>query len=1084
MPKTAYHLDSKKRFIIDNYNDSPLFASFLPGIAGPQGIPLWAFYVSRGQGIVSFGVRNKDSAILEFLPADKAYQAVALRGFRTFLNITRAGQTVYHEPFQRNPGGGKSPSQRMIVGPHQMSVEEIHPSLGLKITAEMFTLPGASLAGLVRKLTVENISSKPLKIDFADGLPQLLPFGLNQYCIKNMSRTMEAFTVVETMKKNIPFLKLKVYPADSEKVVPVTAGNFFAGFLSSEGRFAPLAAVVDAKVIFGENADFTRPDRFLSRRSLNLKQQVAGNKNPSGFVAGRGTIAPRQSMAVYSLYGHAASLQELHHFIQDNITGVSFFDEKQAENERLISGITKRVLTVTSHDKLNEYTRQSFLDNLLRGGLSVQAPGGALLYLYGRKHGDLERDYNEFFLQDTHFSEGNGDFRDVAQNRRCELFFNPAVGDRNIRYFFSLIQPDGFNPLVLRNTRFLVQNLQILAEDKELADLFPELEGVVSLEFKFASLWSFLKSRFMEDEVCHDLAARILKHAEEVEDAEFEKGYWSDHWTYLLDLLENFAAVYPDRLGAVLLEDKSYAFFDPAHFVLPRRKKYILTDRGVRQYGAVSYNKEKDVLIKSRSFCRHRVRVQHGKGEIYRTHLLVKILTLAVNKLASLDPFCAGVEMESDRPGWCDALNGLPSLLGSALNETIELKRLMEFTLHSLHSMKRGEAVVSLPVELHEFLSALDGLLQEGRTDEKNPLRFWNESHNAKETYREKVFFGFDGAERDMTVKGIESFLERALAVLDRSVERGREKSTGRVFTYFINDAVAHQPIPESSNVEVTEFKQRPLPLFLEGFVHAMRVVKSPQGAKTLHERVQKTDLFDKKLRMYRLNAPLGEKSFELGRIAIFNYGWLENGSIFLHMHYKYVLEMVRRGLIEEFYKNINSLLIPYRDPREYGRSVTENVSFLVSSGYSINPEEHGRGFVARLSGSTVEYLHIWSHLLFGPAPFTLTADGELVFRLSPLLHKDLFLKKETRIAPFADAAETVLLPKNSLAFLFLGKTLVVYHNGKKKNTFGKDAAHVHKYVLEDLSGNTETLSAGSMTGKTASLIREGGVKVLHAHLA
>ena len=98
---------------------------------------------------------------------------------------------------------------------------------------------------------------------------------------------------------------------------------------------------------------------------------------------------------------------------------------------------------------------------------------------------------------------------------------------------------------------------------------------------------------------------------------------------------------------------------------------------------------------------------------------------------------------------------------------------------------------------------------------------------------------------------------------------------------------------------------------------------------------------------MYRLNAPLGDNALELGRIGVFNYGWLENGSIFLHMHYKFVLEMVRAGLADEFYDQIERLLVAFRDPAEYGRNPVENSSFLVSSGFAIDPRQHGRGCVA-----------------------------------------------------------------------------------------------------------------------------------------
>ena len=82
-----YHFDPLNRFVIDDYDAAPPFASFLPGIAGPLGIPLWAFYVNRGQAIASFGVDSKDMPIMEFQPANKAYQTVPYTGFRTFIKV-------------------------------------------------------------------------------------------------------------------------------------------------------------------------------------------------------------------------------------------------------------------------------------------------------------------------------------------------------------------------------------------------------------------------------------------------------------------------------------------------------------------------------------------------------------------------------------------------------------------------------------------------------------------------------------------------------------------------------------------------------------------------------------------------------------------------------------------------------------------------------------------------------------------------------------------------------------------------------------------------------------------------------------
>ena len=52
--------------------------------------------------------------------------------------------------------------------------------------------------------------------------------------------------------------------------------------------------------------------------------------------------------------------------------------------------------------------------------------------------GDPERDYNFFSIAAEYYSQGNGNFRDVSQNRRNDVFFNKDVGDFNVKTFFSL----------------------------------------------------------------------------------------------------------------------------------------------------------------------------------------------------------------------------------------------------------------------------------------------------------------------------------------------------------------------------------------------------------------------------------------------------------------------------------------------------------------------------------------------------------------------------------------------------------------------------------------------------------------------
>ena len=58
----------------NNYQVKKPFSSFLSGISGKNGIPMWAYYINRGQVISSFGLENKNGSLLAKALARNLYR--------------------------------------------------------------------------------------------------------------------------------------------------------------------------------------------------------------------------------------------------------------------------------------------------------------------------------------------------------------------------------------------------------------------------------------------------------------------------------------------------------------------------------------------------------------------------------------------------------------------------------------------------------------------------------------------------------------------------------------------------------------------------------------------------------------------------------------------------------------------------------------------------------------------------------------------------------------------------------------------------------------------------------------------------
>ncbi|MDE7218525.1 MAG: hypothetical protein K2O45_02725 [Oscillospiraceae bacterium] len=1019
--------DQQGRYVIRDYQSKPPFSSFLPGIAGPLGVPLWCYYNNRGQAVCSFGARDKDHAIMEFSPAHTAYQNVSRTGFRTFCKING----VYRELF--------TGSCDMHIG--MSEVEIACREGGLEASALYFGVPGERTAALARVLAVRNAGETPVSLELLDGMPALVPYGVEQDALKNMANLAKAWMQVEDTDQGRACFRVRASMADTAQVTEVKGCNFCLGL---DGAGTLLRPLVQPELVFGMDTSLARPEGFLgiSLERLMKLPQVTENRFPCCFLPMRAVLEPGEEVEVFSLYGQAEDKGRVA-ALAERVNGRDWFEAKRQEAKALVDGLCGPIATKTGDPVFDAYCRQSYLDNLLRGGAPVffESEGKkAPFYLYSRKHGDPEREYNYFSLGGEYYAQGNGNFRDVNQNRRCSVLFAPDIGAEDIHTFFDLIQSDGYNPLVVTASTYTLPDealnkfLEKLPEDCR-----AQARALLTKPFTPGMLAMALEDWGMGANA-GALAADAVCSSGSEPNATFSEGYWCDHWTYNLDLIESYLSVYPEQAEKLLFEDRRCRWYESRVLVNPRAKRYCMTDNGLRQYHALDEEAKADTTRKW----------MYAGEEEARSTLIEKLLLLCAVKTATLDAAGMGVEMEGGKPGWYDALNGLPGLLGSSMAESCELARLLAFTRKALAGYGQE---ISVYEEIAGLLKEVNDILQAGN----EPYVQWDRMNRVKESYRAQTAFGFSGERQTLNCRTTAAMLERMERAVLSGIQKAVELGGGVCPTYFTYEATDIAVTPDGPMPLALE--PHPLPLFLEGPVRWMKLDLPQEEKAALAVKVRESGLYDRELNMYKVNESLSSVSYEAGRALAFTPGWLENESIWLHMEYKYLLELLKSGLYAQFSEAFRAAAIPFLDPERYGRSPLENVSFLASSA-NPDPSVWGRGFVARLSGSTAEFLQMWQIMFFGAKPFRWDGNGlQLAF------------------APFVPA---YLMPEDGvIEAAFLGGVKVAYHAAGLAELVPGRTVPV-RWELTDRDGGKRIAEGPALGDRDARAVRAGQISEIN----
>ena len=1124
----AESFDARGRFIMKDFDVSKPMANFLSGVGGLWGIPTWAFYVNRGQGVASFGIQNKDGGIAEFQTAEKAYQTTPFIGFRTFLKGEREGDKKCwnHMPFfpSRSNQEENTHTRNMLIGMNEMEIEETVPDLGLKTNVLYYSVPNEDFPAFVRKTTFTNLGKGELTLDMLDGLGKLIPSGLTYGGLNTMGRTLEAWMKVYNVGNGDsditqPFFHITQGTADTATVQMIKDGHFVVSFIEDEneldgdGLYKPLSFIVDPSIVFDTDTSLADPKGFFRADTADMSKymtqpQGTTARTPCAFAGGKLKIASGKSITITTVIGHSPDLETFVSKIDRKIRSVKFTQQKREEADDIVDGITKLVTTDTNFKIFDDYVRQDYLDNVLRGGIPLRlgdASNPKIFHVFSRIHGDLERDYNDFQIDTTYYSQGPGNFRDVNQNRRLDTLITPYVRDFNIRMFLSFVQADGFNPMTVASTNFrvpldkidhLVSELGLIDPDN--TGLEKKVKGYLSDSFRPGALFQSFSTSGAKFSISNE---EILTKVISASDQEFaalfaQNGFWTDHWTYTLDMVYSFLDVYPEEEEEMMWDSAPVPFYMSPAFILPRKERYTLVDDGsntgkstIRVALAVSiagisagYPKERDEAFKDIWNDPDYIGDSTGAGGLWqkkndgnamKISVIAKFAFLGMIKFAALDPNGMGVEMEGGKPGWNDAMNGLPGLLGSGMPETYETLRILQYVHKAVAKYQRG---ISLPIEFMKLIESLEKALDDYESSQKDELadfKYWDATNDARETYREDILITFTGEIEELDWAQTISLLTK----MENKLNAGINKAIGPLKdispTYFWYDCTKYKEFPQDGRavdadgnpppvqVKAEKFETHTLPLFLEGPTRHLKIIDDIDERRTVYQKVKASTLYDEALKMFTVSESLSAIGPEVGRMVAFSPGWLENQSVWLHMSYKFYLELIRGGLYDEFFTELETGLVPFMDKEVYGRSPLEAASFIVSSAFP-DKKLHGASFLARLSGSTAEFLSIWAIMLFGERPFTVGSDGHtLNLKFNPVLPHWMFKTDDT-------ASGT-----------FLGTVKVTYHNPKKTDTWKMEAK---KIIIVNNDDSKSEIFGSVIVSEDAVNVRDGKVKEIKVY--
>jgi len=766
--KGDYHeIDGETFYKISNYNKmTPFFMSIV------SSSDHWSFISSNG-GLTA-GRKNPDNALFPYYNDDIIHDSNEKTGSKSIFKIEIGEDIFLWEPFSNNYQNIYDIERNIYknIPGNKILFEEINNDLGISFS---YYWLNSEKFGFVKKSKITNNNSSEVKVEYLDGIQNILPFGIYQQFQTEFS------TLTDGYKKNelIPSLGIGVFslssipsdkaePSEALKATTVWSTGVKADkYLLSSRQLNDYRA---CKAIESETNIKAARGAYLINGELTL----GSNKSEEWIiVADINQDSSALNSLVNSLENNKNIFQNVIEDVEDGteklIKIVSKSDGLQLTNNRL--GTSRHfanvlfnvmrggifddsylidrddfVLFLNSTNKIVLKRHKEFIELLdekithsnlvakIKGLNDSELRKLSLEYLpltFSRRHGDPSRPWNRFSIdikndKNEKVLNYQGNWRDIFQNWEALALSYPGYIESMLTKFLNASTADGYNPYRVTRDGF----------DWEAPE--PDMA------------WSNI-------------------------------GYWGDHQIiYLLKLLELSSKHNPSKLLNMISDD----IFTYAN--IPYRiKDYnaLLSD----PHNTIDFDFELHKKISSREkIIGSDARFISIDDKLIQVNLAEKLLATLLSKLSNFIPD-AGIWMNTQRPEWNDANNALVGN-GVSMVTLYYIRRYLAYLIELFLSIDSEQILLSNEVimlfdSISKVLSENEDKLEKGISDKERKL-ILDGLGKAASVFRSTIYEkGFTAKKNYKKTVEIINFLKVAQKFVDSTIKSNR-RSDGLYNSY------------------------------------------------------------------------------------------------------------------------------------------------------------------------------------------------------------------------------------------------------------------------------------------------------------